>query len=798
MPKEQIAAQTRFAAARAKSRAVSEARRGGIFCMRVFGRKKICEHDLALYGTMLACCLLLSFTGGQGEPFSLPLLFAMLTNGLSLPLSCLFFLAAGALTLSVQKFVVYGCQAFLLFVAFFLFRRLGGKNRILHALAALLCLPFFVLLFPLEPYPFLSFLTPLLQKLCIAAALFLLCLLFDAALRIILEKLTRCRLSREELLCIAVFLGTVGSGLYHCGGALVYFSAALFCILLYTSLLKNAGAVVFALLCALPPALREYSAVPFALYALYAGMALFFLPSGKFSCVLAVAFAYTAVQFFFGLYTEDALQISLTLLACVLPCTLFLCIPVSVLKAAEKKLILYRENHLSRIAINRNRAAIGEKLYALANVFRRIENTFEAISRENRDGDENARAHIRERIGSELCAACPNLEKCRGLGMESAFDMLIAVGCAKGKAGLIDLPAVLSANCTNAGGVLFCLNKQLAEYRKYILEAENARSGRALMASQAQGVGEILKNIALEQSQPLSVCDEKERALFAALAKKGIVCSEILVYGDEENIFVSLTVFGARESAKIVKAAEEVLGMPLMTGEKLVLSKDKFCYTLRKKPYFDAAFGVASARKKGESQSGDTHSVIRIDEKRFLAALSDGMGSGPAAKRISESALSLLESFYRAGMPGDTILSTVNKLLTFNREESFACIDLAVVDLDSGRADVVKVGSPLGCIFSEGTIRVLEGESLPLGMLDELRPATLSVQLQENDILVFFSDGITDAFGSSSDLFDYLKTLDPLNPQTLADDILHAALRRTNGVPSDDMTVLAVRIFRAA
>ena len=146
-------------------------------------------------------------------------------------------------------------------------------------------------------------------------------------------------------------------------------------------------------------------------------------------------------------------------------------------------------------------------------------------------------------------------------------------------------------------------------------------------------------------------------------------------------------------------------------------------------------------------------------------------------------------------MPGDTILSTVNKLLTFNREESFACIDLASVDLDSGRADIVKVGSPLGCIFSEGTIRVLEGESLPLGMLDELRPTTLSVQLQENDILVFFSDGVTDAFGSSSDLFDYLKTLDPLNPQALADDILRTALRRMNGTPGDDMTVLAVRIF---
>ncbi len=766
--------------------------------MHTFRKPKIGENDLALYGAMLACALLLSFVGEQGEPFAFALFFAMAANGMNLILSCLFFFLSGILTLNAEKIVVYGCQALFLFVAFFIFRRLNGKNMLLAALFALVAVPFFVFLFPLEPYPFFGNIPVVWQKVIIGGAIFLLSLFFRAALSIVLFKLTRCRLSREELLCVSLFLCTVATGLYRCGGALVYFGIALFLIFLYISLMKNASGLAFALLCALPPAFCENDLTPLALYAFYAGMGLFFLPSGKISCVLAVAFAYTAVQFYNGLYAMDGATIAATLLACAIPCVLFLCIPAPLLKRTEKKLVLYRENHLSRIAINRNRTAIGERLYALSNVFRRIENTFGALSEENRGGDENARGHIREQIERRLCDACRNADKCRSLGMGRAIDMLVAVGCAKGKAGLIDLPAVMSSNCINAGGVLFCLNQQLGEYRRYMLEAENAQSGRQLMASQAQGISELLKNIALEQSQPLSVYDEKERTLAAALAKNGIVCSEILIYGEEENISVTLTVFGKCESAKIVQAAAEVLGMPLMTGEKLVLSKDKFCYTLRKKPRFDAAFGVSSVQKRGELQNGDTHSVIRIDEKHFLTALSDGMGSGPAARRISESALSLLESFYRAGMPGDIVLSTVNKLLTFNREESFACIDLAAVDLDSGRADIVKVGSPLGCIFSQGAIRVLEGEGLPLGMLDELHPTTLSVQLKENDILVFFSDGITDAFGSSSDLFDYLKTLDPLNPQVLADDILHTALRRTNGVAKDDMTALAVRIYRAA
>ena len=66
----------------------------------------------------------------------------------------------------------------------------------------------------------------------------------------------------------------------------------------------------------------------------------------------------------------------------------------------------------------------------------------------------------------------------------------------------------------------------------------------------------------------------------------------------------------------------------MMISQRLTLSQDKFCCILRKKPYFDAAFGVASVKKAGETASGDTHSVIKVDERRFMMALSDGMGSG--------------------------------------------------------------------------------------------------------------------------------------------------------------------------
>ena len=179
-----------------------------------------------------------------------------------------------------------------------------------------------------------------------------------------------------------------------------------------------------------------------------------------------------------------------------------------------------------------------------------------------------------------------------------------------------------------------------------------------------------------------------------------------------------------------------------------------------------------------------------------MVALSDGMGSGEYARRVSESTISLLESFYRAKMPSPLVLTAVNRLLTFHKEERFACVDIAVVDLGDGIADVVKIGSPLGFILSGNTVKVLETHSLPMGILDALHPDTAQYQLQENDVLLFLSDGIADAFGSSSDLYEVLRSIPTSNPQELADCLLESALHAYGGKAKDDMTALAVRLYK--
>lgn len=765
-------------------------------------RKQTDYFRVFLYFLFTVALLFLRYVGNNSEPLPLALVYAMGVAGLSPSVSALAFFLISLPNASLTQTLLVAGQALLLCVGFAIEKRLQKSGRMKNPFLPLLCLSLalggFVAFAPFTPYelpfsmPFLA--SELVQKVIIAALTFLLSATFAVAIKALLQKFLKCRLHSEELVFIVLFLVLVGVGICRFLGVNAYMGIALFVLLTFACATKDALAIVCAFVLSLPPVLVG---APFLERFFVYGVAIsLFMKSGRLAAALACLAVFFLYGYFDGLYAYETAQLVQATLSALVPVLLFILIPTPLIRQMENKLVFYREKHLSRVAINRNRAAIGEQLFEISAVFREIETTFSALG--TTEAEESAKDYILSAVVEETCKACAQYRTCRKQGMHGDLARLVDIGCLKGKVNLIDVPINLAQTCVNQSGVLYALNRQLGDYRKYMTETENAASGRALLAGQAQGVSEILKTLALEQSEPLRIYTEKERGLNISLLSAGIVCSEVLIYGEEENPTLSLITFGKADVKKIAVVASEQLKMPMMISERISLTSNKFCCILRKKPRFDAAFGVASTKKTGETASGDTHSVIRIDERRFMVALSDGMGSGEYARRISESTISLLESFYRAKMPSKSVLSTINKLLTFSKEETFACVDVAVIDLDDGRADVVKIGSPVGFILSGNTVKVLDSESLPLGILDSLRPETASYVLQENDTLLFLSDGITGAFGSTTDLYDVLKNIPANNPQQLTDLLLESALKAYGGVAKDDMTALAVRLFKAA
>ena len=154
------------------------------------------------------------------------------------------------------------------------------------------------------------------------------------------------------------------------------------------------------------------------------------------------------------------------------------------------------------------------------------------------------------------------------------------------------------------------------------------------------------------------------------------------------------------------------------------------------------------------------------------------------------------ESFYKAGLKSYLILNTVNKLLSINTEDTFTALDVSIVDLVNCSADFIKYGSPYGFIVGDNGIKIVEGNSLPLGIIEELKPSVCNTPLTDGDMIVLVTDGVSDAFSSSSEVIDFLRTVSAKNPQTLANELLSHAIKLNDGDKKDDMTVLAVRVFK--
>ncbi len=477
---------------------------------------------------------------------------------------------------------------------------------------------------------------------------------------------------------------------------------------------------------------------------------------------------------------------------------IFTVIPTKPLLKLKEKLYSFREKQLVRESINRNRLMLSNKLYELSGVFSEMAGAIGAFKRSNLT-DEGAREGIQNQIISTVCKNCENYINCKKNERSLAFNLgkMTDIGFAKGKLSFIDLNKEVLSLCVHPNDVLFAMNKLLAEYRSYKIENANLISGRDMLAEEAVGVSEILKALALETGGLLKYQSRLERKLADALLKSGFNVSELLIYGEEDAISVSLILTMQEFSLnKLQTIINRCTGIALSLKDKSDVSEDKCYLSFSKCADYDAVFGISKATKDGSPLSGDTHSVIRISDNKFLLALSDGMGSGKNAESISSASLSLIESFYKAGLNSRLILSTVNKLLAINTEDSFTALDVSVIDLNDCSADFIKYGSPYGFIVSDNGVRIIEGNSLPLGIIEELKPSVANAMLNDGDVVVLVTDGISDAFGSSGEVIDFLRSVPAKNPQTLADKLLAHAVYLSNGEHKDDMTVLAVRIFK--
>jgi serine phosphatase RsbU (regulator of sigma subunit) len=205
--------------------------------------------------------------------------------------------------------------------------------------------------------------------------------------------------------------------------------------------------------------------------------------------------------------------------------------------------------------------------------------------------------------------------------------------------------------------------------------------------------------------------------------------------------------------------------------------------------------------------TGDYYDFIPLSETRVAIVLGDVCGKGiPAA---------ILMAALRGYLHGATVerqsdpcalVRAINRHLCKSAPASrFATLFYGVYDASTRTLEYVTAGHhpPVLLRAADGTqCRRLRHGGLAIGMMPDAEYVSARVELKSDDVLVAFSDGITEAMNADGDEWGedrFIGALEEARPATvrsIADQVLAAAADFTRGTPQhDDMTLVVVRVM---
>ncbi len=202
---------------------------------------------------------------------------------------------------------------------------------------------------------------------------------------------------------------------------------------------------------------------------------------------------------------------------------------------------------------------------------------------------------------------------------------------------------------------------------------------------------------------------------------------------------------------------------------------------------------------------GDYYDVVPMSEDRTAILIADVSGKGLGAALLTTMLQGALSGLTMGADPVK-VFNHVNRFLCRHAEVGrYATMFIGMIGAD-GTLEYIKAGHPSPLLLRKGQVSELYTEgSFPVGLIPEAEFTSVRMQLEPDDTLVLFSDGVTEAEDPDHELFEVAgltKVMTGRNPESIEDlqgAILDGVRDFTRGEhQSDDLTLLVVRYRKAA
>ena len=210
---------------------------------------------------------------------------------------------------------------------------------------------------------------------------------------------------------------------------------------------------------------------------------------------------------------------------------------------------------------------------------------------------------------------------------------------------------------------------------------------------------------------------------------------------------------------------------------------------------------VLTKTKNKSEVSGDNNLSQKLVDGKYMLAISDGMGSGKQANKSSNTVISMLKKLLSNGFDKEVSIGLINSSINLNStEETYATIDLSIINLENGNVEFVKNGACPTFIKSNHKVEAIKAVSFPAGMLDKIDLVVYDKDLKENDIIVMCSDGILESNTEYENkeiwLKNLLESIETDDIEKIANIIITEAVDNGLGIAKDDMTVIVAKLCR--
>ncbi|HEY1481293.1 MAG TPA: SpoIIE family protein phosphatase [Candidatus Acidoferrum sp.] len=200
------------------------------------------------------------------------------------------------------------------------------------------------------------------------------------------------------------------------------------------------------------------------------------------------------------------------------------------------------------------------------------------------------------------------------------------------------------------------------------------------------------------------------------------------------------------------------------------------------------------------SVGGDYFDVFPLDDKRTAFLLADVSGKGLGAALLTTMLQGALSGMTLGTDPA-RVFNHVNQFLCDHAEVGrYATMFFGILG-DSGHLEFINAGHPSPILIRQGAAEEAFTEgSFPVGLVPEAQFTTSTLQLEPNDTMVLFSDGVTEAMDPEENLYGVARLRTCLQGRTdePLDEIQKSVLESVENFArgarqADDLTMLLVR-----